>query len=231
MHWSYVKQLIDNLNLFDAEKVADDKQRSYTMTSDLLGIEEKHVSKAKTFTDKDMRKVLTYIATTRHAARNRAIVLTTHYAGLRVGETAALRIGDVLAEDGTIKEEMVLTAEQTKGKHARTVYLGEKLRKELLDYLAGIDCSDLTRTLFATQKKRDGFSANTLAQHLFWLYKRAGLTGASSHSGRRTFITNLASKGVGVRVLMSLAGHRNIGTTQAYIDVNDDMLRSAVALI
>jgi integrase/recombinase XerD len=59
----------------------------------------------------------------------------------------------------------------------------------------------------------------------------AGIDHASSHSGRRTFITNLASRGVGVRVLMSLANHRSISTTQAYIDVNDDMKRRAVELI
>jgi integrase/recombinase XerD len=41
----------------------------------------------------------------------------------------------------------------------------------------------------------------------------------------------LAEKGVGVRVLMSLAGHRNITTTQVYIDVNDAMKRKAVELI
>jgi len=74
-------------------------------------------------------------------------------------------------------------------------------------------------------------NANTATQFFHYLYKRSGIEGGSSHSGRRTFITNLASKGVGVRVLMSLAGHKNIGTTQAYIDVNDDMKRKAVELI
>jgi integrase/recombinase XerD len=34
-----------------------------------------------------------------------------------------------------------------------------------------------------------------------------------------------------VRVLQSLAGHRNISTTQAYIDVNDAMKRRAVELV
>ncbi len=48
---------------------------------------------------------------------------------------------------------------------------------------------------------------------------------------RRTFITNLSSKGIGVRVLASLAGHRSIAVTQAYIDVNDDMKRIAVELV
>ncbi|MDP4301362.1 tyrosine-type recombinase/integrase, partial [Leptothrix discophora] len=54
--------------------------------------------------------------------------------------------------------------------------------------------------------------------------------GATSHSGRRTFITNLAAQGVSVRVLAALAGHRSIQTTQRYIDVNDNMLRRAAEL-
>ena len=188
------------------------------------------MAQAKTLTDKEMRKVLNYIALRKHATRNRAMLLVTHWAGMRVGEVAALRIGDVWSADGVMKDEVRLLPEQTKGKHARSVFLPEKLRRELIVYLAGIDRSDTTKSLFATQK-RDNFTANTLCQHFHYLYRQAGIDGASSHSGRRSFITNLASKGVGVRVLLALAGHRNISTTQAYIDVNDDMKRCAVELI
>jgi integrase/recombinase XerD len=70
-----------------------------------------------------------------------------------------------------------------------------------------------------------------MCQYFHYLFKNVGIEGASSHSPRRSFITNLADKGVSVRVLMSLAGHRNISTTQAYIDVNDAMKRKAVELI
>ena len=83
---------------------------------------------------------------------------------------------------------------------------------------------------FLTQK-RDHFSGNTLCRNFLRLYRQAGLEGASSHSGRRTFIMNLARKGVSFRVLASLAGHRSISTTQAYIEVNDDMKRRAVELV
>ena len=69
-----------------------------------------------------------------------------------------------------------------------------------------------------------------MAQHFHDLFKRAGIAGASSHSMRRSFITNLATKGIGVRVLASLAGHRSIAVTQKYTDVNDDMMRNAVEL-
>lgn len=188
------------------------------------------MAQAKTLTEKELKQVLTYVSLRRHSARNRAMLLITHWAGMRVGEVAALRIGDVLAADGTIKSEIRLLAEQTKGRHARTVFVGQRLRKELALYVATIKRPAPDKPLFHTQK-RAGFTANTLCQHFYWLYKQVGIDGASSHSGRRTFITNLANKGVGVRVLMSLAGHRNISTTQAYIDVNDEMQRAAVDLL
>ena len=69
-----------------------------------------------------------------------------------------------------------------------------------------------------------------MAQHFHDLFKQAGIAGASSHSMRRSFITNLATKGIGVRVLASLAGHRSIAVIQKYIDVNDDMMLNAVEL-
>ena len=187
---------------------------------------------AKTLSAVELRRVLDYVATRKHSARNRAMLLTTHYAGLRVGEVAALRYSDVVEADGDIRSEVHLAAHQTKNKHARNVFLNEKLRKELRLYVNTTKPSNSNSKLFYSQKQTsDGFTANTLTQFFHYLYKNVGLDGASSHSGRRTFITNLASRGVGVRVLMSLAGHRNISTTQAYIDVNDDMKRKAVELI
>ena len=61
--------------------------------------------------------------------------------------------------------------------------------------------------------------------------KACGLKDASSHSGRRTYITRMANKGVGVRVLAQLAGHSSISVTQRYIDVNDEQMANAVELL
>ena len=98
-------------------------------------------------------------------------------------------------------------------------------------YIAVTKFNRTSDKLFYSQKSTsDGFTANTLTQHFHYLFKRAGIAGASSHSMRRSFITNLANKGIGVRVLASLAGHRSIAVTQKYIDVNDDMMRNAVEL-
>jgi len=137
---------------------------------------------------------------------------------------------DVLNEDRTIKKEIRLSASQTKGDQGRVVFIPQKLRDEFANY-------SKTRQLFNPEvpffhsSNRLGFTPNTLCQWFFWTYKRAGLNNASSHSGRRSFITSLAVKGVGVRVLASLAGHKSIAVTQRYIDVNDEMKRNAVELI
>ena len=84
---------------------------------------------AKTLTPAEVRRVMDFIATRPHAARNRAMLLMTHQAGMRVGEVAALRYCDVLNGDGSIRDEIHLSAEQTKGKHSRTVFVNTKMRK------------------------------------------------------------------------------------------------------
>jgi integrase/recombinase XerD len=205
---------------------------AYSIAKHWLGGKTKMSKQAKTLTPQELRRVLDYISTRPHATRNRAVLLLMYYAGLRVGEAASLRVADVVDAQGQVLPEFVLRADQTKGGHARTVFVSEKLRKELTAYLAATPSLRPKHKLFYSQKVgSDGFSANTLAQHFHYLYKRAGIVGASSHSTRRTFITNLAAHGISVRVLASLAGHRSIATTQTYIDVNDDQKRKAVELV
>ena len=190
------------------------------------------MKQAKTLTQAELRRVLDYIATRKHAARNRAMVLMTFYAGLRVSEVANLRYRDIVDEQGKVLPEFVLAAEHTKGNEARTVFVSEKLRKELQAYVDETHFSIAPRTklFFSQQRPIDGFTPNTLCQYFWHLYQRAGFKNCSSHSGRRSFITGLASKGISVCVLASLAGHRSIATTQKYIDVNDDQKRKAIEL-
>ncbi len=199
------------------------------------------MAQARVLTEREIKKVLQYCTQHKHPSRNRAMLLSTHLAGLRVGEVAALKVSDVLNREGEIKDEIYLSADQTKGSRGRTVLVPKRLQIELKQYLqakyglerlAAVSLTDTSIALFHTQKHpKRGFSANTLAQHFHYLYQRSGIVGASSHSGRRGFITNLADKGVHVRVLMALAGHQSIATTQKYIDLNPKMMRTAVEMI
>ena len=76
-----------------------------------------------------------------------------------------------------------------------------------------------------------GFTAQTVVNLFQNLYKAAAITGASSHSGRRQFVTELADKGVNARVVQALARHKHLNTTMRYIDLNENKLRAAVELV
>jgi integrase/recombinase XerD len=136
----------------------------------------------------------------------------------------------VYDEQGAVREQFVLDAVQTKGAKSRTVWINAKLRRQLELYRSTLRFTDANRALFQSQKG-GAFSANTMTQLFLNIYHAAGFENASSHSGRRTFITELASKGVSVRVLAELAGHSSIQTTQRYIDVNPQQMSAAVELL
>ncbi len=190
------------------------------------------MGQAKTLTELELSQLLAFIQSHPFAARNRAMALMTFWAGLRVGEVALLRYGDAFDAADRAKPEIRLVAAMTKGHQARTVFVAEKLRLELETYARSHPTRQPDHALFPSRKNAArGFTPSTCAQHFLSLYRRAGIAHASSHSGRRTFITTLANKGVTVRVLASLAGHRSIATTQRYIDVNDEMKRKAVELL
>lgn len=239
----WLQRISLNLNNFlkRQNEVVQLKQRKHTFTRVNATFGEKAMAQARVLTEKELRKVLNFCNTQPHSARNKTMLLCTHMAGMRVGEVAALRICDVLALDGTVKEEIALSATQTKGSKARTVLVPKKLQDELTAYLQqrfglsnllAVTQTDTLCALFPTQKNpKRGFTANTLCQLFHKLYKDAHMSGATSHSGRRTFITKLADKGVGVRVLMALAGHKSIATTQRYIELNPTVMKAAVELI
>jgi len=187
---------------------------------------------AKSLTTAELDRVLAYTATQPYAQRNRAMFMMTVAAGLRVSEVAGLTLGDVLDSAGQVRGEVFLAAHRVKHAHARTIYINTRLQAELAEYIATRTNKDASLPLFPTHRgPRRHFSPNTLAQHFYWVYKSAGVAGASSHSGRKTFLTSLASQGVSVFVLASLAGHKSIATTQRYITVNDDVKRRAVELV
>ena len=185
---------------------------------------------AQTLNEAQLRRVLQYCQTRRHPLRDRTIFLVSFNAGLRAKEIAALTVGDVFDAAGAVREQFVLQAAQAKGGKSRTVYINQRLQRALAEYAPSIIATDPTRPLFESQKG-GAFSANTMCQLFLDIYHAVGFKDASSHSGRRTFITRMAAQGVGVRVLAALAGHASIHVTQRYIDVNADQLAQAVELL
>lgn len=187
------------------------------------------MKQAQVLSERDVKTVLTATSRSAYPARNRCMFLLALYSGMRVGELAALNVGDVVDAKGHAREQIMLKPHQTKGRHARTVLLNSQARAEIDRYMRGrnVDAHD---PLFAS-KVGKRFSANSLVQVFGRLYRECGLDAASSHSMRRTFLTNLANKGVAIHVLAALAGHRNVATTMVYLSANENVMRAAVELI
>lgn len=189
------------------------------------------MKQAPVLNEQDMKRMLKRCALDGLGARNRCMMMLSWLGGMRVGEIAAINVGDVLGPDGNVRDEIQLKADQTKGSRGRTVLVNGQLKNEIAIYLRTFKHTPPAERPLIASKTGKRFSANGLCQRFLELYDQVGLDKATSHSGRRTFITTLAHKGVSVRVLAELAGHRSILVTQKYIELNDKVLRAAVELL
>ena len=119
----------------------------------------------------------------------------------------------------------------TKGNERQRVIVNSSLRKALQKYVDSVCINYGVNDALIQSQKGGSFTPLTVVQLFARLYKQAGIVGASSHSGRRQFITTLAENQVNVRVIQALARHRHLNTTMRYIDVNDTKLEKAVELM
>ncbi|HVR57026.1 MAG TPA: site-specific integrase [Pseudolabrys sp.] len=188
---------------------------------------------AKTLTKGQVEAVLGYLAKTRWPTRNRVIFLLSAKAGLRAKEIASLTWRMVTDARGQIGQAIHLENTASKGQSGRVIPMNDELRIALAAYAK---TTIISSSKFVIESERSsGMSAQAIV-NLFWRwYEHVGFDGCSSHSGRRTFITNSARKissvGGSLRDVQMLAGHTNLRTTQRYIESNPEAQAKIVELI
>lgn len=165
----------------------------------------------------------------RLSARAITILAMSLSLGLRAKELAALTWGDVFEDGDVVRQVLHLKAAYTKGAKTRDVYIvAPKLRQVLEEYRKGIWLPGPKSPLFRSQRGGH-MRPGSMARFLKRLYVEAGLPEASSHSGRRTFITNLAEKGIDLKSISLLAGHASIKTTARYVEASPVKLSRILA--
>ena len=190
------------------------------------------MKQAKVLNETEIKKLMKVRELTRYAERNRLIVSLSVLSGMRACEIAKLRINNVLSDTNAVLDSIVLDKEQTKGNRRQTVVVSTALKKAIQRYISTnpqLLSQDKGRFLLRTQK--GSFSSQTIQNLFRQLYELANIPQASSHSGRRTFITKLSENGVAVAVIQKLARHSSLSTTQRYIEVSNDKLYNAVNTI
>jgi integrase/recombinase XerD len=190
------------------------------------------MKQAKLLTSAEFKRLSAVVDSLRHSTRNHTAVALSFYAGMRACEIAALRVGDVFDRKGAVRATIYLSATQTKGSDSCTVLVNKKLRTQLQRYARAYpNRAAHPNSPLVYSGKGGSFTAQTVVNLFQRLYKLAGIDGASSHSGRRQFVTELADKGVNARVVQALARHKHLNTTMRYIELNENKLRNAVELI
>jgi len=192
---------------------------------------------AKTLNKNQVSSVLNYLASSRNTLRNEVIFLLSVKAGLRAKEIAGLKWEMVLESDATLAGFISLTNEASKGNSGRHIPLNKGLKARLAELLEATRCRQSfspTDHVVATERS-DRTTAQAIVNMFSNWYADLGLVGCSSHSGRRTFITNAArtitTVGGSLRDVQYLAGHSSLQTTERYIEYSEAARRSVVDVI
>lgn len=185
---------------------------------------------AKVLNQKQVDALLHHVGNLRNGLRNQVIVLLSVKAGLRAKEIAALRWSMVQDASGQVGDAIHLTDEASKGKSGRVIPLNRQLRIALVS----LHQSHAVTGYVIQTERSDRTSAQAVVNLFRCWYADLGLLGCSSHSGRRTFITNAARKistvGGSLRDVQSLAGHSSLQTTQRYIAADGEAMKQIVNL-
>lgn len=195
---------------------------------------------AKTLTANQLESLLEYVQTeTRYPERNRVIVLLSFKAGLRAKEIAGLTWGMVTDTEGRLMNSIALENVASKGKRGGRVLPVHHLLKEALANLYAVETHEgrAAAQNFVVTLAKGNMDVVSRAASIAFLFgkdwfKKLRFRGASSHSGRRTFITTAARKvsevGGSLRDVMALAGHSNISMTQRYVDTDPEAQRKLI---
>ncbi len=183
---------------------------------------------AKTLSDAQQRVILNHLSQGRHPKRNTVMFLLSCDAALRAKEIALLEWSMLTDATGALTDEIRLVDRASKGRSGGVVFMSKRLKLALIDYSRD---QELTGQIVKSQSGKS-MAPQVVTNWFFNLYRDLGYEGCSSHSGRRTAITNWARKissvGGSLRDVQALARHSSIAMTQRYIEISDQACRRVV---
>jgi integrase/recombinase XerD len=189
---------------------------------------------AKILSPKLVSTALSYLTNTRHPDRNKLIFLLSIKGGMRAKEIAHITWSMVLNADGDLIDHINLQNSAAKGDSGRVIPMAQELSEQLLKYRQISKHTEPHHRIIQTERS-DKVSAQTIVNMFSAWYKELGFEGCSSHSGRRTFITECSKKislvGGSLRDVQMMVGHQSLQTTQRYIESDSESQMKVVDII
>lgn len=193
---------------------------------------------AKTLNPTQIKKISEFLLTNRYGLRDQTIFYFSVKCGLRAKEISHLKWSMVMESDGSISNYLHLPNSSSKGRSGRIVPLHKDLKNNLVkmveEYKNFKDFDPVASSIIRTERSKSTTSQSIVNMFQRW-YVRLGLVGCSSHSGRRTFITETSKKistvGGSLRDIQMMVGHSSLQTTQRYIESDRECQRRVVNLL
>lgn len=158
--------------------------------------------------------------------RDRALFGICLLTACRINEAVTLHTIDVYAPDRQVRPELIIRKGNTKGKLAtRSIPIFEDLRSLLTSYEPPSNSVYLFPGLSAHKSINVDSAARVFKKACF----RVGIYGASTHSLRRTALTQMSDSGIPLRIVQEVSGHRNLSQLQKYLEVKPSQIRGAIA--
>ena len=193
---------------------------------------------SKTLNKTQIQMVRTFLRNQRNGLRDETIFLLSVKSGLRSKEISLLSWKMVSKSDETIDDFINLPNSSSKGNGGRIIPLHKDIKENLnfmLEEHRKLYGFDQNKS-FIVRTERSPFTTSQTIVNMFqkW-YGKLGLLGCSSHSGRRTFITETSKKislvGGSLRDIQMMVGHSSLQTTQRYIEGDSESQRKVIDLI
>lgn len=160
--------------------------------------------------------------------RDRALFGICLYTGCRINEACTLLMVDVYDTKGRVRTELTIRKGNTKGKLAtRSIPVIEDLRLLLSAYPP----PPASTYLFPGRHKNGHINSDSAARILREACARVGIEGVSTHSFRRTALTQMSDAGIPLRIIQEVSGHRTLTELQKYLEVTQAQVRGAVAAL
>lgn len=159
--------------------------------------------------------------------RDRALFGICLFTACRVNEAVTLKLVDVYDTAASVRPKLIIRKGNTKGKLAtRTIPVIEDLRLILTNYQPPAGQQYLFPGRFSGHI--DPESASRIFRKAC---RRVGIEGASTHSFRRTALTQMSDAGIPLRIIQEVSGHRSLSQLQNYLEVQDSQVLGAVTAL
>ncbi len=158
--------------------------------------------------------------------RDRTLFGFCLYTACRINEAVTQLTCDAYDRNGQVRPYMTIRKGNSKGKLAsRTIPTSEDLRHLLGQYRPHSG----DKYLFPGRWNKNHLHPDSAALILRNACHSIGLEGVSTHSFRRTALTQMSDASIPFRVIAEVSGHHNLTQLHAYLEVKPEQVKGAIA--